>query len=133
MPTSSVRLGARILSLAALATVLPCFAQDASVAQFDRPDRTLKLAAAAQKEGSFTLYTSFAEKDLPPLTTSFEKKYGVKVKLWRAGSEKVLQRTLAEAAAGATRSMRSTPLHSRWRRSTGKRSCKPLRLRTRRS
>ena len=99
MPTSSVRLGARILSLAALATVLPCFAQDASVAQFDGPDRTLKLAAAAQKEGSVALYTSFAEKDLPPLTAAFEKKYGVKVKVWRAGSEKVVQRTLAEASA----------------------------------
>jgi len=83
----------------AFATALPGFAQGASFAQYEGPDRTLKLAAAAQKEGSFTLYTSFAEKDLPPLTTSFEKKYGVKVKLWRAGSEKVLQRTLAEAAA----------------------------------
>jgi iron(III) transport system substrate-binding protein len=92
MPTSSVRLAARIISFAALATALPGFAQDG-------PDRTRKLAAAAQKEGSFTLYTSFAEKDLPPLTSLFEKKYGVKVKLWRAGSEKVLQRTLAEAAA----------------------------------
>src|SRR5260370_12763324 len=55
--------------------------------------------AAAQKEGSFALYTSFAEKDLPPLTTAFEKKYGVKVKVWRAHSETVLQRTLTEAAA----------------------------------
>src|SRR6266850_2992668 len=99
MPTSSVRLAARILSFAVLATVLPGFAQDASVAQFDGPDRTLKLAAAAQKEGSFALYTSFAEKDLPPLTAAFEKKYGVKVKVWRAGSEKVVQRTLAEASA----------------------------------
>src|SRR6267378_3061620 len=99
MPTSSVRLGARILSLAALATVLPGFAQDASHPRCDGPDRTRKLAAAAQKEGSFALYTSFAEKDLPPLTAAFEKKYGVKVKVWRAGSEKVVQRTLAEASA----------------------------------
>src|SRR5712692_9531407 len=88
-----------ILSLAALATALPGFAQDASLAQYNGPDRTRKLAAAAHKEGSFTLYTSFAEKDLPPLTASFEKKYGVKVNVWRAGSEKVLHRTLAEAAA----------------------------------
>src|SRR6266704_2936109 len=64
-----------------------------------RPKRARRLIAAAQKEGSLTLYTSFAEKDLPPLTAAFEKKYGVKVKVWRAGSEKVLQRTLAEAAA----------------------------------
>jgi len=75
-----------VLPLVALATAAPAFAQDAKL-------------AAAQKEGSLTLYTSFAEKDLPPLTASFEKKYGVKVIVWRAGSEKVLQRTLAEAAA----------------------------------
>jgi iron(III) transport system substrate-binding protein len=88
-----------ILFLAALATALPGFAQDASLLRYDGPDRTRKLAAAAQKEGSFALYTSFAEKDLPALTAAFERKYGVKVKVWRSGSEKVLQRTLAEAAA----------------------------------
>jgi iron(III) transport system substrate-binding protein len=85
--------------LAALAVGLSAFAQDASLLRYDGPDRARKLVAAAQKEGSFALYTSFAEKDLPPLTVSFEKKYGVKVRVWRAGSEKVLQRTLAEAAA----------------------------------
>ena len=88
-----------VLPLVALATALPGFAQDESLARYDGPDRAQKLIAAAQKEGSFALYTSFAEKDLPPLTGAFEKKYGVKVKVWRAGSEKVLQRTLAEAAA----------------------------------
>jgi len=75
-----------VLPLAALATAAPAFAQGAKL-------------AAAQKEGSLTLYTSFAEKDLPPLILAFEKKYGIKVSVWRAGSEKVLQRTLAEAAA----------------------------------
>ena len=85
--------------LAILATALPGFAQDASLAQYDGPDRTQKLIAAAQKEGSLALYTSFAEKDLPPLTGAFEKRYGVKVRIWRANSEKVVQRTLAEAAA----------------------------------
>jgi iron(III) transport system substrate-binding protein len=75
-----------VLPLVALATAAPAFAQDAKL-------------AAAQKEGSLTLYTSFAEKDLPPLILAFEKKYGIKVSVWRAGSEKVLQRTLAEAAA----------------------------------
>ena len=88
-----------VLSLAALATALPAFAQDTSLLRYGGPDRARRLIAAAQKEGSFALYTSFAEKDLPPLTVLFEKKYGVKVKVWRAGSEKVLQRTLAEAAA----------------------------------
>jgi iron(III) transport system substrate-binding protein len=79
------------LLVALIAAAASCAAQDA--------DRAGKLLAAAQKEGSFTLYTSFAERDLPPLTAAFEKKYGVKVRVWRSGSEKVLQRTLAEAAA----------------------------------
>jgi len=85
--------------LAILATALPGFAQDTSLLRYDGPDRPRKLVAAAQKEGSFALYTSFAEKDLVNLVAAFEKKYGVKVKVWRAGSEKVLQRTLAEAGA----------------------------------
>jgi iron(III) transport system substrate-binding protein len=85
--------------VAALAAASPGFAQDTSLLRHDGPDRARKLIAAAQKEGSFLLYTSFAEKDLPPLTVAFEKKYGVKVKVWRAHSETVLQRTLTEAAA----------------------------------
>jgi iron(III) transport system substrate-binding protein len=89
-----------LLSLAALATALSALAQDASLAQYGGPDRERKLAAAAQKESSLLLYTSFAEKDLPPLTAAFEKRYGVKIKIWRAHSETVLQRTLTEAAAG---------------------------------
>ena len=87
------------LFLAALAAALPGFAQDTSLLRYDGPDRALKLIAAAQKEGSFVLYTSFADKDLPTLVVPFEKKYGIKINVWRAGSEKVLQRTLAEAAA----------------------------------
>src|SRR5713226_10118778 len=88
-----------VLFLAALATALPGFAQDASLLRYNGPDRARKLIAAAQKEGSFTLYTSFSEKDLPTLIVPFEKKYGIKVEAWRAGSEKVVQRTLTEAAA----------------------------------
>jgi iron(III) transport system substrate-binding protein len=47
-----------------------------------------------------TLYTTIAEKDLATLIDPFEAKYGVEVTVWRAGTDKVLQRTLAEAAAG---------------------------------
>jgi iron(III) transport system substrate-binding protein len=57
------------------------------------------VAAAAKKEGTLTLYTTIAEKDLPILVKPFEAKYGVKVVVWRAGTDKVLQRTVAEAAA----------------------------------
>jgi iron(III) transport system substrate-binding protein len=67
-----------------------------SYAGADRMDR---IAAAAKKEGTLMLYTTIAEKDLPTLVKPFETKYGVKVNVWRAGTDKVLQRTLAEAAA----------------------------------
>jgi iron(III) transport system substrate-binding protein len=58
-----------------------------------------KIAAAAKKEGTLTIYTTFAEKDQPALLGPFESKYGVKVVVWRAGTDKVLQRTIAEARA----------------------------------
>ena len=63
------------------------------------PDRMQKITAAAKKEGTLTIYTTFAEKDQPALLNPFEAKYGVKVVVWRAGTDKVLQRTIAEAAA----------------------------------
>src|ERR1700716_1508391 len=88
-----------VLYFAALAMASSALAQDTSLLRYEGADRIQKVTAAARKEGSFALYTSFAEKDLPPLTAAFEKKYGVKVKVWRAGSEKVVQRTVAEAAA----------------------------------
>ena len=66
---------------------------------YSGPDRMAKITAAAKKEGTVTLYTTFAEKDQPTLIRPFEAKYGVKVVIWRAGTDKVLQRTLAEAAA----------------------------------
>jgi iron(III) transport system substrate-binding protein len=55
--------------------------------------------AAAKKEGSLTLYTTIAEKDLPTLIKPFESKYGVKVTVWRAGTSNVLQRALQETSA----------------------------------
>jgi iron(III) transport system substrate-binding protein len=59
------------------------------------PDR----AAAAAKEGTLTLYTTIAEKDLPTIVGPFEAKYHVKVNVWRAGTSTVLQRAVAEASA----------------------------------
>jgi len=91
-------------SLAALPALsaLPGRAQggpDTSLLNSQAPDRMERLIAAAKKEGTFTWYTSFAEKDIPPVVEPFEKKYGVKVRTWRASTEKVLQRTLTETAA----------------------------------
>jgi iron(III) transport system substrate-binding protein len=87
------------LVFALLTAALPGMAQDTSLLQYEGADRTQKLTAAAQKEGKLTLYTSIAERDLAILLGPFEKKYGIKVKVWRAGADKVVQRALTETAA----------------------------------
>jgi iron(III) transport system substrate-binding protein len=58
-----------------------------------------KIVAGAKKEGALSLYTTIAEKDLPILVKPFEAKYGVKVTVWRAGTDQVLQRAVVEASA----------------------------------
>ena len=57
-------------------------------------------AARESTEDSLTLYTTIAEKDLPTLIDPFTAKTGIHVNVWRAGTDRILQRTLSEAAAG---------------------------------
>jgi len=87
-----------LLCAAAAWAVMPAAAQD--LYEYSGPDRAQKIAAAAKKEGTLTLYTTIAEKDLPAVVKPFEDKYGIKVTIWRAGTDKVLQRTIQEARAG---------------------------------
>ncbi len=89
------------ISIAALAawTLLPGSGGAQTLFSYGGPDRMEKIVAAAKKEGTLTIYTTFAPRDQPALIGPFEAKYGVKVNIWRAGTDKVLQRTLAEAAA----------------------------------
>lgn len=86
------------------AAVSSAFAQStpkqAEIYLYKGADRDQRLLAAARKEGTLSLYTSLNLKDSVPITEAFEKKYGVKVSLWRASSEKVLQRAVTEARAG---------------------------------
>jgi iron(III) transport system substrate-binding protein len=63
-------------------------------------DRGERLIAKAREEGTLTLYTSMATTESGPLVLAFEKRYGVKVQVWRALSENVLQRALTEARGG---------------------------------
>jgi iron(III) transport system substrate-binding protein len=64
-------------------------------------DRNQRLLDGARKEGIVALYTSLNLKDSVPITEAFERRYpGVKVSLWRASSEKVVQRALTETRAG---------------------------------
>jgi ABC-type Fe3+ transport system substrate-binding protein len=72
----------------------------AQVVQYDKPDREQFLLQGARKEGEVMIYTSLVPEDLTALAAAFERKYGVKLKSWRANSEKVLQRALTEARAG---------------------------------
>ncbi len=84
------------LGLVAAATA---HAGDAPLAQYEGADRMEKIATAAKKEGTLTLYTTIAESDLPAIIRPFEQKYGVKVSVWRAGTDKILQRAISEANA----------------------------------
>ncbi len=93
-----------ILAAAVLAAfAIPSLAQvkegatAADVATYSGPDRERKLVAGAKKEGQLTIYTSAQNKDMGALVEAFEKKYGIKVEMWRASSEKVLQRAIQEA------------------------------------
>ena len=58
------------------------------------------LAGAAGAQETLNLYTSLTVEDMAALNSAFEAKHGVKVHIWRAASDKVLQRVLAEAKAG---------------------------------
>ena len=96
MKRTILALGAAAAALGLAASVL---AADASLAQYEGADRMEKIVAAAKKEGTLTLYTTIAEKDLPVILKPFEQKHGIKVNVWRAGTDKVLQRTVTEANA----------------------------------
>jgi iron(III) transport system substrate-binding protein len=71
-----------------------------AVYMLDAPDREARLVAGARREGVVVLYTSLNTQDSGPLTAAFEQKYGIKTQIWRAASERVVQRAVAEARAG---------------------------------
>ena len=56
--------------------------------------------AESKKQGQVSLYTSLNLKDSVPIGEAFEKRTGIKLSIWRASSEKVLQRSVTEARAG---------------------------------
>jgi iron(III) transport system substrate-binding protein len=89
----------RLFAVAALLlSQIPAWAND-SVYRYRGADRERRLLENARKEGSVVLYTSLAPTESGPLGQAFEKKTGVKVEIWRAISEKVVQRAVTEARA----------------------------------
>src|SRR5207302_10815507 len=89
-------IGRLACGVAALCAVL-VFAADTVPARLEGPDRARLIAGGAKREGSVTLYSSVAEKDLRRLVAEFERRHGIKVNVWRAGKDKVLGRALTEA------------------------------------
>jgi len=98
----------RLFVVASLLALWPCrpapaqvtVSAGAEMASYVGADRTEKLLAGARKEGSLTVYSSANVEDMAVLTAAFEKKYGVKVRVWRASSEQVVQRGVTEARGG---------------------------------
>ena len=64
------------------------------------PERAARIAEHARKEGVVNLFTSMQVGDSRPLAEAFEKKHGIKVNLWRASGEKLVQRVVTESRAG---------------------------------
>jgi iron(III) transport system substrate-binding protein len=95
---------ALIVPLAAVLLAAPVTAQaparGADLLNYQGPDREKRLIEQARQEGTVSLYTSLAPTESQPLAAAFEKKYGVKVDLWRSQSERVVQRVVSEARAG---------------------------------
>jgi len=102
----------KLLPLAAL--VLTCtltqgaWAQSAPVAKDGRTvneiatyqgaDREKRLLEGARKEGEVSVY--YAHPIVQDLMAAFTKKYGIKTRSWRGGSEAMQQRLTAEQRAG---------------------------------
>jgi iron(III) transport system substrate-binding protein len=75
-------------------------ARNREIYQYRGSDRGQRLVAEARKEGGLTLYSTMTPEDAGPLLAGFEKKYGVKVTMWRGINQKLVQRAVAEARAG---------------------------------
>jgi len=92
-----------LLAALALAAALPVVAQTPAasdaVFRYRGADRDARLVARAKQEGTVVLYTSLAPTESKPLADAFQKKYGVRVELWRALSDQVVRRTITEAQA----------------------------------
>jgi iron(III) transport system substrate-binding protein len=71
-----------------------------SVALYQGSDREQRLIEGAKREGGLTVYSSLPQEDNTAIANAFSAKYGIKVNVWRAGSEELLQRVIAESKAG---------------------------------
>ncbi len=92
-----------MVSVTLTSMLTPAHAQDPGraareLALYQGADRHERLLELAKKEGELSVYHVYPA--LPAVIAAFTKKYGIKVKAWRSGSEAVLQRVIAEARGG---------------------------------
>jgi iron(III) transport system substrate-binding protein len=94
-------------ALAVLLSAAPALGQSgptqasrvAEIATYGGADREQRLVDGAKREKEVTFYSSIPSDDISVLVSAFDKKYGIKVKVWRADSEGFLQRIVSEAKA----------------------------------
>jgi iron(III) transport system substrate-binding protein len=96
-PCRGWRLSLFSMAAGALLCLAAALAQARDAAAYQGADRQQRLLDGARKEGELTLYSSTPADEIAVLAAAFEKKYGIKVKLWRAASDKVLQRVVTES------------------------------------
>ncbi|MBQ0825995.1 ABC transporter substrate-binding protein [Streptomyces tagetis] len=73
----------------------------AQIAALPKDQQVDKARELARKEGrTLSLYTSMTADIATPIAQAFEKKYGIRVSVFRGNSETVLQRALQESQAG---------------------------------
>ncbi|MDB5762538.1 MAG: fbpA 3 [Herminiimonas sp.] len=108
MNNSIIKAGAAsLLFVLSLVAAVPAFAQSnktesavAEIALYQGQNRQQRLIEGARKEGELSLYHSMPPEDMGPLIEAFTKKYGIKVKDWRASSSSLTQRITTEARGG---------------------------------
>src|SRR3954471_24839598 len=100
---TTIRKSLLVALVAAGLFVAPALAQTrtmAEIASYQGADRMQRLIDGAKKEGAVSVYGSTVAEDMNPIIDAFKKKYGIGFQYWRASSENLVQRTVAENRAG---------------------------------
>src|SRR5258706_9078058 len=98
-------MGRWVLSLAPLAFAVSSALHSAhaqtlqKLATYQGEDRQQLLIEGAKKEGPLLFYATFPIEYADQLIEPFRSRYGIKVDVWRARSEIVLRKVIAEARA----------------------------------
>ena len=89
-----------ICLLPAFVIAIEASGEVATAAELAGPERGERLLAKARAEGKLNLYATMGQEQIGVLAAEFEKKYSIKVNIWRANSESVLRRAVTEAKGG---------------------------------